>query len=149
MKAVLAILLIALVTASGCTKTDSTNFTTSSASVIINERLYDEAKNQSTEYKITDARIVRDSLVLTIGVPTPSVDFNDRVSNLLSSGMVAESFPVQMWLRLYISQHNNDDLGSYMKDYRVSFSLVPLRQRESSKISLHLDGWKEGLLYEY
>ena len=109
---------------------------------IVNEEQY--IKTKTDNYSITHAQIQGDSLTITIGASGCSGE--TWVAGLVASSSVAESYPVQRYIRLSL---DNKELCLAVFNRKFSFDLKPLQVNGENKISFNLDKWSQPLIYNY
>ncbi len=109
--------------------------------VMVDEALY---KNGSSgQFTLSDVKIVGDCLTLSVTASGCSGDTWEL--KMVDSGAIAESYPVQRYMRLLLK---NDELCDAVITKKVSFDLRPIRVG-GDKIIIHLKDWDPSLLYTY
>ena len=98
----------------------------------------------SDPVQIMDARIDGDCLVINFGASGCSGENWDIT--LFDASAVAESFPVQRFIRL--SLDNREDCLAFFSRER-SFDLKPIQLSEYDTIILNLEDYDQQLRYEY
>lgn len=108
---------------------------------IISPELYEKPDDDKT---IIDARIVGDLLVVTVGAS--GCDGSTWTGLLIDKGLVAESYPVQRFVRV---KFTNKEFCLASVSRVFSFDLKPLRVNGDNRITICLTGWEKNLLYVY
>ncbi len=98
----------------------------------------------SDHVQITDARIEGDCLLITFGASGCSGD-NWNLA-LFDAAVIAESFPVQRYVRLSLDNHE-DCLAFFTRE--MSFDLEPIQLKEYDTIIINLEDYDQQLQYEY
>ena len=103
----------------------------------------DAYKKDSHPVDIRKVTVGEDCLELTFSFSGCTDDVGMR---LVDMGAVAESNPVQRWLKLIV-----DDAGLCEAAFVVtkSFDLSPVQARDGDTIIFHLDGWEEPFRYDF
>ncbi len=104
--------------------------------------LYDSATFEGIG--IENASISEDCLLITVS--GSGCDGSTWETTLYDSGAIAESFPVQRFLKLNLINGEFCD-AVFLKDYE--FDIRTLRAQNENTIILNLEGWEGSLLYEY
>ncbi len=100
---------------------------------------------------IENAKIVGDTLVADL---TYGGGCEDHFVEMCWDGLFAESEPVQVWVNL-VHEDNDDPCDAILHEQHV-IDLKPLKtsyqdayQTETGKITIHVDEWKDALLYSF
>lgn len=109
--------------------------------VVVDAQLYE--KGTSSFFTLSDVNIVEDCL--TLSVTSSGCSGDSWKFKLVDSGVIAESYPVQRYMRLLLT---NNELCDAVITKKVSFNLTPIRTGEH-KVIIHLKNWDESLLYTY
>lgn len=96
------------------------------------------------EVFILEAEIVGDCINLLFGAS--GCDGETWTVAMYDAGVVAESFPVQRFLRFGIN--NSEECQAYITK-STSYDLSELKVEGNSAVLLNLGGWEEQLRYEY
>lgn len=111
-----------------------------SDSIIIDKELY--TNTQTNNYTITNAQITDNCLAIEI--ESNGCDGATWEAKLYDSGEVAESYPVQRFIRLLLI---NDDECDSVFTQLYHFDLTPIKNDLQSAI-LNIEGWDNSLLFE-
>jgi hypothetical protein len=109
--------------------------------VMVDEALY--KNGTSSQFTLSDVKIVEDCLTLTVTSSGCSGD--SWKFKLVDSGAIAESYPVQRYMRFLLT---NNELCDAVITKKVSFNLTSIRVGVD-KVIIHLKDWDESLLYTY
>ena len=121
---------------------DSANQISVTGDLIVSKEIYDQTAADG--YTVKAVEIIGDSLKIEIcsgGCSTESWKMK-----LVDAGLVAESFPEQRWTKAFLIKEV--DVYSTYPCGNFSVDISPL-QTGSGKLSLHLAGWGESILYSY
>jgi hypothetical protein len=134
--AILAILTLA------CSKNKKTVNQPCGETVVINQTTYN---NTSTDrYIITNAVITGDCLEITFG--SSGCNANNWVADLVDSGAILDSNPVQRMIKLSLT---NNELCAAAFVKSLQFDITGLRVSGSSSVRLMLTGFGTSLIYQY
>lgn len=121
---------------------DDTSVLPHCSEVVIDNDAYLSA--QTDFYNVSNVYIDGNCLVMDISAS--GCDGSTWEFALIDSGNVAESSPLQRFLKLTL--HNNEDcLAVFTQE--VSFDLVPLRVEDANEVLLNIEGLDESVLYVY
>lgn len=109
--------------------------------LIVNENLYNNP--QSSAFTITNAVLQNNCLELTI--TASGCDGETWVTNLITSGGIADSNPQQAFLKLSFT---NKEVCTAVVTQKVSFDISALTTSAVKKLVLNLAGWNKPLVYE-
>ncbi len=138
MKSMLLLALFTIISLGACDKNTDGPASTC-IPLVLNESMYINGPFDTTT-SITSASISSDCLSVSFSYTGGCCDEHDL--NLIWDGSVAESFPVQVWVRvLHDNQDPCDAIETKTLEYDVSsFGEKPAR--------IHLEGWADELLWE-
>ncbi|WP_425392866.1 hypothetical protein [Ekhidna sp.] len=108
--------------------------------VIIDEALY--AQTQTNNYTITEASIEGD--VLRITIQSSGCDGSLWKAKLVDSGAIAESYPVQRFAKVSLT---NTEMCDAIVTRNFTFDITPLRVED--QLYLNLEGWNDQLHYDF
>ena len=109
--------------------------------VIIDKKHYEATLTDN--YMIRDVSVSGDCMEITFAAGGCSGSTWEE--ELIDMGAIAESNPVQRFLRLRLL--DNEDCEAYITK-TVSFNIAPL-QVNKDELYLNIDGWEELVLYSY
>lgn len=123
------------------TNDDDTNLNISCSGddVVISDSLYQQAKIEN--YHIEDA--VVSGTCLSIKVTSSGCDGKSWKAKLIDLGDIAESYPVQRWIKL---DFENDEMCDAVFTRTYTFNLSSALNED--KVKFHLYGWNQILLFE-
>lgn len=100
-------------------------------------------KKRSHPIQIEQVAREGDCLQLTFGFSGCSKDIDMK---LVDAGIVAESYPVQRWIKLIV-----EDAGDCRAAFSTTktFDMSPLKIKDNDAIIFHLEGWEERFRYDY
>lgn len=110
--------------------------------LVVSEKQYQAAVTDN--YTISKAVIEGDSLFITFGAGGCN---SDRwKTSLIDAGRVAESNPVQRYLKLRLV--NPEACAAYFSK-KTAINIRPLRVAGTTTVSFNLAKWNQSLLYAY
>lgn len=112
-------------------------------STVVDSKLY--RRGNSDGFKIENATIEGDKLKVKIATGGCSADA--IVCRLVDSGLLAESWPVQRFVRIDLKNGQSDCKMLIVANY--TFDLKSLRVEGDNKVSIGVEGWNKELIYVY
>ncbi len=109
--------------------------------VIVSKVQFEQAAKDMFNFKAVT--LDQDCLSITISYGGGCGEVSAK---LIDSGDVAESLPVQRYLRLAFK---DDDLCEALLDTTFLFDLTPIRVAEDNTVRFTLDGWSREFFYNY
>ncbi len=112
------------------------------AYIIVDETLYDETEIDN--YNIQN--VVLEEGILKVTINSSGCDGNSWIANLVDSGDISESSPVQRSLKLNLV-NQEECLAEFTRTYEFDLSKIQVDQE--TVIVLNIAGWNEPINYEY
>jgi len=109
--------------------------------VTISKQRYEQAITNN--YELNEVKLNGDCLEITFSASGCSG--SSWETDLIDMGAIAESFPVQRFVRLSLT---DEELCEAWITKTVSFNISPL-QVEQDRLYLNFDGWEGQILYKY
>lgn len=125
-----------------CNRKSSATVPGDQEGLIISGKLYQ--KTLTNNYTISNALIKDDSLFITFGAGGCSSD--SWKTSVVDAGMIAESHPVQRYLRLGLT--NNERCAAFFSK-KIAVNIRPLRVGGTNTVVLNLNEWEQQLVYRY
>ncbi|MEQ8627567.1 hypothetical protein [Ekhidna sp.] len=111
-----------------------------SSGVIIKESIY--AQTETDNYTITEASIEGD--ILNVTIQSSGCDGSLWEAKLVDSGAIAESYPVQRFAKVSLT---NTEMCDAIVTRSFTFDITPLRVED--QLYLNLEGWDGQLHYDF
>ena len=145
MKTFSALLILCSIILSSCNKSDAVAvdppLPECDNSAIVDADLYQNGP--ADEYFFQSALIDGNCLKMTVRY---GGGCEDVVFQLIDSGAIMESFPIQRNIRLSLEDNDNCEA---LVTQELSFDLTPLQVEGNSKVILNLQGSQDNLTYNY
>lgn len=105
----------------------------------------DTYNNTSTAYYTITAAVIEGD-ILTISILSSGCDGNRFITNLIDSGSLLESSPLQRKLKINLI-NQEACLAIVTKDYEIDIS--KLQVEGENELHLDIEGWSEKIIYSY